>query len=327
MNILMNINSGNKYLAQYIEKHHAGQELIPIAGDASGRRFFRVGQAPGSSAVIMDYGQPFQDPTDDIILTRIFHDAGLPVAGIVHTSYEGGFLVLEDLGEHTLEDRLAEVPGAAAELYTEAVELAIQVADAGTTALERSERSRSPALDRGRFRFEMEYFLEHYYFGLVGNPPDDTQTQPLKRFLLDLADQAAAVEPKVLCHRDFHSRNLIVSRSGRLAMVDIQDGRRGPLGYDLASLLWDAYVDIDADLRLKMVQLFRKTSDLGEEFESSLHILALQRMVKALGTFGYQISVMGRERYRSAIPRTLKNIRGLAGDIGPLGRIMDTSTR
>jgi len=160
--------------------------------------------------------------------------------------------------------------------------------------------------------------------GFLGNSKGDTHIQPLKAFVMELADQAAAIQPTVLCHRDFHSRNLVVSRTGRLAMVDIQDGRRGPLGYDLASLLWDAYVDLDDGLRPEMIRLFKEKTGQGSNFETSLRILALQRTLKALGTFGFQISVLGRNRYRSAIPRTLENIRDLAGDIAALQPIIGT---
>jgi aminoglycoside/choline kinase family phosphotransferase len=271
----------------------------------------------------MDYGEPFQDPTDDMVLTEVFQEARLPVADITYVGYEGGFLVLEDLGERTLEDRLVEAPGAAPELYRDAVELLVRLASAGTAALARSPRAGSPTLDEERFRFEMDYFLEHYYCGYLGNKPGDTDFQPLERYVTELACQAAAVSPTVLCHRDFHSRNLIISEAGRLSMVDIQDGRRGPLGYDLASLLWDAYVDIDHSLRQNMIRLFEEKTDSGDHFQDSLRILALQRMVKALGTFGYQISVAGRERYRSAIPRTLRNIRDLSGNLADLKPIID----
>lgn len=321
----MNNLNLNKYILEYIESDRPGCTVAPITGDASGRRFFRLTGGAGAPVVIMDYGRPFRQATDDMILTRIFQDAGLPVADIVHTGMEGGFLVLEDLGERTLEERLAASPEAGPELYTQAVDLAVRLAGAGTAALTRSERSRSPALDQARFRFEMEFFLEHYCLGFLGNLEEDTHIQPLKRFIMDLADQAAAIRPTVLCHRDFHSRNLIVAPTGRLAMVDIQDGRRGPLGYDLASLLWDAYVDLDDSLRQDMIGLFKEKTGQGDDFQASLHVLALQRTLKALGTFGYQISVMGRERYRSSIPRTLKNIAALAGDIDTLGPILETS--
>ena len=323
----MKINLTNKYILRYIEEHHPGQDATPIAGDASGRRFFRVVGGAGPAVVIMDYGRPFQGLTDDIVMTRIFQDASLPVAEIRHISHQGGFLVLDDLGERTLEDRLAEGPGAGPELYGAAVELAVKLAGPGTSALERSGRSLIPALDQERFRFEMNYFLEHYYCGFLGRNERDTQFQPLKGYVLELADQAAAVEPKVLCHRDFHSRNLIVSSAGRLSMVDIQDGRCGPLGYDLASLLWDPYADIEADLRSRMIELFIEKAEPGPGFRLSLDLLAIQRMIKALGTFGYQISVMGRERYRSAIPRTLQNIRDLAGNISSLTPIIEQSAR
>ena len=120
-----------------------------------------------------------------------------------------------------------------------------------------------------------------------------------------LADTVGS-HPRVMCHRDYHSRNLMVRGDGSLAMVDIQDARWGPDTYDLASLLRDAYVDIDE----REVEAGLQTFSAGDPaVRDRFHVVATQRMIKALGTFGYQVARLGRTRYESAIPRTIGRLR------------------
>ena len=296
-------------LARYLDARFPACSVEPMAGDASTREFFRLRLADGGSRVVMDYGRPFQTETDDVVLSRVFQEAALPAARILEASPEPGCLVLEDLGQSTLEEVLQQAGGRSPEeWYREAVDLAVAVAVRGTAVLVRSERSAGPALDRERFRFEMDFFLQHYVGGVRGiaaAPPD------LVRQLHALADLAADSPRRVLCHRDFHSRNLIVRNNGSLAMVDIQDARWGPDTYDLASLLRDAYVDIEEDLVERMIERYRARLAQPpdpETFRCRFDRVAAQRMIKALGTFGYQFVTLGNRRYLAAVPRTVRRL-------------------
>ena len=288
---------------------HPEATLLPMTGDASTRRFFRAGLRDGSTRVLMDYGESFSAPSDDQQLTAIFLEAGLPVASIEHSRPEAGYLVLEDLGETMLEDRL-QVPA----LYHEAVDLIVRMAVQGSIVLARSPRADSPALDAERFRFEMRFFEEHFL---------KQSHAPLRIRLDALADRAATGMPPVLCHRDYHCRNLVVRPSGALAMVDIQDARRGPEGYDLASLVFDPYAGLDSSMRAELIDRYveRRADGIdAERFRSVLPWIALQRLLKALGTFGYQAAVHGTDRYDRAIGPALRSIRSLAAGLGSEGR-------
>ncbi len=294
-----------------------GAVAVPMAGDASARRFLRLRLPAGGSRVVVDYGAPFPDETDDIRLSRIFRDAGLPVPRIDRVDPDPGILVVEDLGPETLEHVL-RAPGTSAEeaerLHLEAARLAARVATGGTAALARSERASGPALDPERFRFEMDYFLEHWLGGLLRLPAPDG----LREALHGLADGAAAVRPTVMCHRDFHSRNLMVRADRTLAMVDIQDARWGPDGYDLASLVRDAYVEVPEPRVEAMIDAFLgalPSPPNRVRFVDRLHRVSLQRMIKALGTFGYQVHVRGHGSYLEAVPRTLARIRSVAPSV------------
>jgi aminoglycoside/choline kinase family phosphotransferase len=306
-------------LRRSIENEHPGATLAPLAGDASTRAFFRLLLEDGSSRVVMDYGAPFEEETDDVRLARVFEAASLPVPRIFRVEPSIGYLVLQDLGDRTLESELSGVAGNPVlreAPVRRAVELCISIATRGTPALAASDRAGGPALDPERFRFEMDFFLQHYVLGLLGA---GSVPVSVRRTLMDLADLAAA-GPRVLCHRDFHSRNLMVQEDGSLAMVDFQDARWGPDTYDMASLLRDAYVDHEEGLAGRMLDLYTRTlpgasdpAGLRERFAW----VGMERSVKALGTFGYQTHVLGRTRYVTAIRRVLAHLeRDAAADGG-----------
>jgi aminoglycoside/choline kinase family phosphotransferase len=300
-------------IEHYLEAVRPGSEAGPIVSGASVRRFYRVRTPDGQSLVLLDYGRPFEEETDDMRLGRVFREAGLRVAEIVDASAAVGCLLLEDLGDVCLDSAMVAAGRdreAARRLLEQAVNLAAQVALRGTPVLARSDRKSGPALDAERFRFEMDFFLEHYVGGLLGcnRPPGE-----LRDALHALADGAADTPHPVLCHRDFHSRNLMLPPSGGMAMVDIQDARWGPDSYDLASLLRDAYIDIDESWIPSLVDLYRSALDQppAEGFGSRLHRVSAQRMIKALGTFGYQATVRNETRYGDAVTRTSHRLQRL----------------
>jgi len=298
-------------LATTLAELYPGARDEALAGDASTRRFHRLVLPDGGTRVVMDYGAPFEGETDDVRLARVFEQASLPVARVLHTLPEAGALVLEDLGDETLETALARAPSGGRpsrdDLYRSAVRLAAEIATRGTEALLRSDRAQGPALDGERFLFEMRFFLEHYAGGFLGRPELGSKV----RGALEELALGAASHPRVLCHRDYHSRNIMVRGDGALAMVDIQDARWGPDTYDLASLLCDAYVDLGdhevAELSGLYWQQLAGSPDVVA-LRARFDVVAAQRMIKALGTFGYQVAVLGRDRYRSAIPRTVERL-------------------
>jgi len=126
--------------------------------------------------------------------------------------------------------------------------------------------------------------------------------------------EALAAEPRVLCHRDYHSRNLML-HGGDLYIIDFQDARMGPDTYDLVSLLRDSYVDLtDRELEdLIAYFLALKTRDGqapdADEFRRRFDLMALQRNLKALGTFGYQTMTRRNPVYIKYMPRTLTYVR------------------
>jgi aminoglycoside/choline kinase family phosphotransferase len=126
-----------------------------------------------------------------------------------------------------------------------------------------------------------------------------------------LITEELASEPRVLCHRDYHSRNLMLSQ-GQLYLIDFQDARMGPDTYDLASLLRDAYVDLNDIAVNELIAYFLalKGGGVGEvDFRARFDLMALQRNLKAMGTFGYQTTTRQNPVYIQYMPRTLRYVR------------------
>ena len=308
------MNALRPELAAALSRLYPGSRDETLTGDASNRRFHRLFLAGGGTRIVMDYGASFDRETDDVRLARVFDEAGVRVARVIDVLPEAGALVEEDLGDETLETALARAASGGApgrdELYRSAMALAADIASKGTASLARSDRAAGPALDDERFRFEMNFFLEHYVGTFLGRPEIGSTVRPA---LESLASDVAS-HPRVLCHRDYHCRNIMVCADGSLALVDIQDARWGPDTYDLASLLRDAYVDLaDAEVDA-LFEAYSKRfagAEDGGARRARFEMVSAQRMIKALGTFGYQVAVLGRDRYRSAIPRTVNRLARL----------------
>ena len=135
----------------------------------------------------------------------------------------------------------------------------------------------------------------------------------LRDFYQELAEACDRL-PRVYCHRDFQSRNLMVRRGGGLGLIDFQDARMGPYCYDAASLLRDSSLDLEPGLVEATLTRLASTSaaPLGtgpEEFRRDFDLMALERNIKDLGTFGYMATVRGRRDYLDYVPRTLEFVR------------------
>jgi aminoglycoside/choline kinase family phosphotransferase len=282
--------------------------IEPLAGDASTRRFYRIRPTAGESRIVMDYGESFEEPSGDQRMTQIFQAAALPVPDIVAALPLIGALILEDLGDRMLEDELnrAKISVDHPKMLESAVILASKIVLDGSPQLKAAGRLDAPRLDTARFCFEMEFFLENFVGKHLKMTGDQSE---LRALLLGLAESAAESSDPVLCHRDYHSRNVMIHGASDLVMVDIQDAQAGPDSYDLASLLFDAYVEIDDSWRAPLIRLFIERIGVElEPFQRRLMTVATQRMIKALGTFSFQIEMKQNRRYESAIPRTMSRL-------------------
>ncbi|MFQ5877369.1 MAG: aminoglycoside phosphotransferase family protein [Acidobacteriota bacterium] len=285
--------------------------LTELSGDASTRRFLRARGARGA-AVLMLHPEPL-DPSSPLYSNyRVLRAIGAPVPRLLGSDDAAGVVVVGDLGETTLQRHLAR-PGRAAarqrrRLYRQACDLIALLQVKGSRALRPGDFAARHALDRERFLLELDHFHHHFVHRLRGMRPSPGESAVLRAFYTDLAARCDR-QPRVYCHRDFQSRNLMVRR-GRIHLIDFQDARMGPYTYDAASLLRDSSLDLDERLADELAGYLAGRLGLGtEEFRSDLDLMALQRNIKDLGTFAYQTAVRLRRDYLSYIPRAIRLIR------------------
>jgi aminoglycoside/choline kinase family phosphotransferase len=300
-------------LEQYLSEHNIdAQSVVPLTGDASDRRYFRVLLKDAAPIVLALHAGPIDfNAMPFVSIARLLAAVPLPVPRILHHSNELGVLGLEDLGDVTLQAHLgAATPAEHAALYRQAVTLIVRMQ-------QRAEDLRSDeyppyriAFDVEKLTWELEFFAKHYLLAYKGAAFSDAERDQLRAEWSAIVEELAA-EPRVLCHRDYHSRNLMLHR-GQLYMIDFQDARMGPDTYDLASLLRDSYVDLTAAQVEELIAFFlalRGLSGGDAEFRRRFDLMALQRNLKALGTFGYMTTSRNNTVYIQYIPRTLAYVK------------------
>ena len=307
--------------------------LHPLAGDASSRRYFRaVLQPPAapSSVIVMtwtDVGMPissdelavFSEPLDELPFLnvhRFLKAAGARVPAVHGHWVEQGLMLLEDLGDVCLWDRVREAPEAEViRWYRKAIDELLVLQVGGTKARDDGCMAFRQAFDRRLYLWEFAHFIE---YGLEAG--DKGSLSAGGRRLLDEAFEGIArhldSRPRVLSHRDYHSWNLMV-HDDTVVVIDFQDALLAPAQYDLASLLNDRETDqvVTPELEIRLVDYYlQRLEEWGEaraardEFWEAYLLSALQRDFKVVGRFRYLDLVKGKPGYKPYLAPTLKRI-------------------
>ena len=289
----------------------ADARVVPLTGDASDRRYFRIMPPDGPSFVLALHAGPIEFATLPFAnVAALLQQVPLPVPAVLGYSDELGILALQDLGDVTLQAHLgAASPGDHAAVYRQAIALIEQLQRRGAELESERYLPYRIAFDVERLTWELEFFVRQFVEGYRGVGLTSAERDALGDEWSAIAGELAA-EPRVLCHRDYHSRNLML-RDSDLYIIDFQDARLGPDTYDLASLLRDSYVDIEERELDEFIAYFvaLKGRADGAEFRRRFDLMALQRNLKALGTFGYQTMARRNTVYIQYMPRTLRYAR------------------
>ena len=294
--------------------------IVPLTGDASTRRYFRVIRPDARSVVLAVYDAAFAyDGLPFVNVARLLAEVPLPIPGIVGHAGDLGVLVLEDLGDVTLQAHLGVAPPIEHDaLYRQAVALIERLQRRGQELASPAYLPYGIAFDRDKLTWELDFFVKHFMEAYRGVQLPPAVRTALGEEWAQITEELAG-EACVVCHRDYHSRNLMVHR-GELYVIDFQDARIGPDTYDLASLLRDSYVDLDDQKIEDLIAYFlalrgpanaptRSAAAAGREFRRRFDLMAMQRNLKALGTFGYQTTTRHNPVYIQYIPRTLRHVR------------------
>lgn len=293
-----------------------------LTGDASTRQYFRL-HAANASWIAAIYQERFDARENTFCtVTELFAQAHLPVPRIVAAAGDYGAILLEDLGDVRLQDWLETAsPAERRQAYQESVRLIVDIQAATELAVSTGSIAGRLAFDEAKLMWELEYFYRHYFKNYLQINFAEARENALMAELRAIARELAA-RPRVLCHRDFHSRNLMLCQ-GRQYIIDHQDARLGPHSYDLASLLRDPYVELDEPIIAELYNYYvaakraeGASEEWAAEFRGEFELMTVQRIVKAIGTYAYQTAVVKNTVYTPYIPRAIATATAAAERLG-----------
>ncbi len=321
----------SQWLLTQVDRHGlVPATLCPASADASFRRYFRVQSAAGSR-IIMDAPPDKEDCRPFVAVGRLLAQGGVAVPEILEWDEPQGFMLLSDLGSHTLLSTLQpEQPDDAANRarYLAALDELVRIQQVDGATL--------PPYDDALLQRELDLLPQWYLTQLRGLTLDAPMQQTLTQAFALIKAQALG-QPRVLVHRDYHSRNLMVDpadAAARPGVIDFQDAVHGPVTYDLVSLVRDAYVMWDEDVQLDYaVRYWEKARKAGlpvaadfGEFWRDVEWMGLQRHLKVLGIFARLAIRDGKQQYLADIPRVLTYAHRVASryqGLGPLARLLE----
>lgn len=265
-------------------------DVLPLAGDASFRRYFRVADH-GRSAILMDAPPPHEDPRPFIQVAQWLVARGFPAPVIFGTDLEQGLVLIEDFGDARMRETVDAAPESLLRMYEAAVDILIRL---------RGE----PAgpwrpYDRKELQREADLLTE-WYCPAIGVTVD---TDGYAKAWSEVFDYALAAEP-VTVLRDYHAENLmLIGGTEALGLLDFQDALAGHPAYDLVSLLQDARRDVEPEIEAAMLDRYRRVTGVGDDFDAAYHILGAQRNAKIVGIFTRLWRRDGKPRYPAMCPR------------------------
>ena len=266
-------------------------QILPLAGDASFRRYFRVIQ-DGETAVLMDAPPPQEDPRPFIAVAEWLVGQGFSAPHILAADLNLGLVLIEDFGGLRMREALDSDPSLERSLYRNVVELLANLATRPAMAI--------APYSMADYHRELGLFIDWYCpaVGLQPNAADYVQVWDAL-----LRPVIAAQSRPVTVLRDYHAENIMLleGRQGlhRLGLLDFQDALAGHPAYDLVSMLQDARRTVSLEVEREMLDHYLGLGTPGEEFETAYHILGVQRNLKILGIFTRLWKRDGKPRYRA----------------------------
>ncbi|MBK7423283.1 MAG: phosphotransferase [Propionivibrio sp.] len=317
------------WLERQLPRQHPDQEFSfePASADASFRRYFRVGLADGSTRIVMDAPPEHEDCRPFLKVAALFRDAGVHVPEVYAEDLAQGFLLLSDLGHTTYLNVLDATT--APKLYRDA--------NAALVDIQRASRPGVlPEYDHALLSRELDLFPDWYVARHLEVRLDAGQQATLRSvFDKILANNLA--QPQVFVHRDYHSRNLMVSADDypeNPGIIDFQDAVYGPITYDLVSLYRDAYIHWEEAQELDFVIRYWETARQAglpvpadfHDFYRDYEWMGAQRQLKVLDIFARLCHRDGKDGYLKDMPRVLAYLRQTCErylDLRPLARLLD----
>jgi aminoglycoside/choline kinase family phosphotransferase len=299
--------------------------ISPASADASFRRYFRVSFNDGQTRIAMDAPPQHEDCRPFVCVAKLFEQASTHVPHVYAQDLGQGFLLLSDLGNTTYLQALEQGTRTPRELYGAATDALIRIQLA-------SRDNELPLYDEALLQREMRLFPDWYIAKHLNTKLDEKQSAKLDTVFQRILQNNLA-QPRVYVHRDFHSRNLMVSDPNP-GILDFQDAVYGPITYDLASLFKDAYIRWEeAEILDWLIRYWEKARKAGlpvhqdfADFYRDYEWMGVQRHIKVLGIFARLYHRDGKESYLKDMPLVMDYLRRACAryiDLKPLLNLLD----
>jgi N-acetylmuramate 1-kinase len=290
----------------------AGSRIEPASSDASFRRYFRVTRG-ADTYIVMDAPPDKESLLPFIDVAHLLLGMGVNAPLILARNNQRGLLLLSDLGRRQYLDELTAGRNVNL-LYADAMQALVKMQSAGAAAAQGL-----PRYDRALLLAEMQLMPEWFLGSRLKLEIDAAERGMLER-LFEFLIQAALSQPSVFVHRDYHSRNLLLTTSHNPGVLDFQDAVLGPVTYDLVSLLKDCYIAWPAarvrawalEFRERLLSARLEAGEDEAQFMRWFDLIGLQRHIKVLGIFSRLYYRDGKSQYLADLPRVLQYTRAAA---------------
>ncbi|MFH1066566.1 MAG: phosphotransferase [bacterium] len=284
--------------------------LKPLDKGGSDRVFYRVDLQEKGSCILMHYGEEKEENRFYVAISSFLRELGVNVPRILHHDETNRLVWMEDLGENDLHAWRALEWADKSQGYRRVLRSIRKLHDEGLAALQHKPVKLMKGFDAGLYQWEQNYFWEQFVQGVCRWKIPDEERQSLNEELAGLTQRLCAL-PLCLVHRDFQSHNIMMI-AGEAYLIDFQGMRVGARFYDLGSLLFDPYVEFEHAQRLELLAYYY---DLGQgkkpdwkEFQKAFYDASVQRLMQALGAYGFLGLQKGKTRFLDYIPSALQNL-------------------
>lgn len=292
-----------------------GIKITPIEKGGSDRKFYRVRCSPDQTLILVKYNLERQENRHYVEIARFLERNSICAPKIYFNDAAEGLIWVEDLGENDLFGYRRESWLVRRAFYESALDEIAKLHRLPETVCVEMRDHLPAEFNEALYLWEQNYFLENClgrYFKMENAAIADLGALPRLRSIAEQLDR----RPRVLVHRDFQSQNILI-RNQQAYLIDFQGMRPGLAEYDLASLLYDPYVSLDPAERSELIQYYCNRNS-GVDAVETLRLCAMQRLMQALGAYGFLGLVKGHKQFLQHIPRALSSLRDIVSQIDGL---------
>jgi len=298
--------------------------VTPLEKGGSERKFYRI-RFGDESIIFVKYSGHKEENRHYVDIARFLNGAGVPVPEIHHHDSEEGLIWMQDLGEQDLWSfrNASWTPRRA--LYESTLDGVLRMHTQATKLANGADLRLERVFDADLYLWEQGYFFENC-LGNYFQTPESELTELAALPALREATTALAARPRMLVHRDFQSQNVMI-HEGAAWLIDFQGMRYGLAQYDLASLLYDPYVALTSDERCELLAFYKKRLEqngtpVDSDFDEIFRWCALQRLMQALGAYGFLGLKKNRPDFLAHTPVALRSLLEVASALDGLAPLV-----